>query len=60
MRMHVITELDKFSFTVENVNHVPRVGDCVEVGFQPAPSVKKVIWNYSKNEVLLDCRSNLF
>ena len=32
---------------------VPRVGDRVFVGYNPAPTVKNVIWDYDKSDVLV-------
>ena len=36
-----------------NPAFVPRIRDRVQVGYDPAPVVLNVIWDYDKNEVLV-------
>jgi hypothetical protein len=35
---------------------VPRIGDKVNVGYDPSPEVANVVWDYDKNEVIVQVK----
>ena len=54
MKIHIVNKLfpndPKYSRIV-NSQLVPRVGDHVDVGYNPPPVVTKVVWRYDNDEV---------
>ena len=44
MEMTIVHKLMKKSVTFQNPTHIPRVGDNIDMGWEPASKVIKVLW----------------
>lgn len=46
--MTVLTIIDVFNNQkiIKNPQHIPRVGDNVDMGYEPTPKIKKIVWQY--------------
>lgn len=49
MKMTIVHKVMEKSTTVENPSHIPRVGDNIDMGFEPACKVVKVLWTKFPN-----------
>ena len=51
--------LRRYSRIIDNANpsFIPRKGDRIDVGYNPCPVVKNVIWYYDENKVLVEIGS---
>lgn len=59
MKMHIFNKVHsmepRYHRVTDNVESgmIPRVGDHVNIGYNPAPVVTDVLWDYDTNEVMV-------
>ena len=54
MKLIIMDKLRGKQKVIEDVTIIPRVGEFVEWDYQPTPSVKKVTYDFSLNEILIE------
>lgn len=48
MNILIIDKLNRIKL-IFNAEHIPRLGDCVNLGYKPFPKVMNVVWYPDKN-----------